>query len=63
MLSLFADVDFAWMAWTLPISAALINLNPLVSTGLAVLLLGEHVTLPILAGTVVIIAGTTLLSI
>ena len=45
------------------ISAALINLNPLVSTGLAVLLLGEHVTLPILAGTVVIVAGTTLLSI
>lgn len=45
------------------ISAALINLNPLVSTGLAVLLLGEHVTLPILAGTVVIVVGTTLLSI
>jgi uncharacterized membrane protein len=45
------------------VSAALINLNPLVSTGLAVLVLGEHVTLPILAGTVVIVAGTTLLSI
>lgn len=45
------------------ISAALINLNPLVSTGLAVLLLGERVTLPILAGTVVIVIGTTLLSI
>ena len=44
------------------ISAALVNLNPLVSTGLAVLLLGEHVTLPLLAGTLVTIAGTTLLS-
>ena len=44
------------------ISAALVNLNPLVSTGLAVLLLGEHVTLPLLAGTLVTIGGTTLLS-
>ena len=44
------------------ISAALVNLNPLVSTGLAVLLLGEHVTLPLLAGTLVTITGTTLLS-
>jgi drug/metabolite transporter (DMT)-like permease len=44
------------------ISSALINLNPLVSTGLAVLLLGERVTLPILAGTVVIVGGTILLS-
>jgi uncharacterized membrane protein len=45
------------------ISSALINLNPLVSTGLAVLLLGERVTLPILVGTVVIVIGTILLSI
>ena len=45
------------------ISAALVNLNPLVSTALAVVLLGEHVTLPLLAGTLVTIAGTTLLSI
>lgn len=45
------------------IAAALINLNPLVSTSLAVLLLGERVTLPILTGTVVIVVGTTLLSI
>lgn len=45
------------------ISAALVNLNPLVSTALAVALLGEHVTLPILGGTLVTIAGTTLLSI
>jgi drug/metabolite transporter (DMT)-like permease len=45
------------------ISAALINLNPLISTGLAILLLGEHVTLPIITGTIVIVVGTTLLSI
>ena len=44
------------------ISAALVNLNPLVSTALAVLLLDEHVTVPLLAGTLVTIAGTTLLS-
>jgi drug/metabolite transporter, DME family len=44
------------------ISAALVNLNPLVSTALAVVVLGEHVTLPLLAGTLVTIAGTTLLS-
>ncbi len=45
------------------IASALINLNPLVSTGLAILLLGERVTLPILAGTIVIVLGTTSLSI
>ena len=45
------------------IAAALINLNPLVSTALAVLLLGEHVTVPILLGTIVIVTGTTLLSV
>jgi len=44
------------------VSAALVNLNPLVSTALAVLVLGERVTLPLLAGTLVTIAGTTLLS-
>ena len=44
------------------IAAALTNLNPLVSTVLAILLLGEHVTLPILAGTLVIVLGTMLLS-
>ena len=38
------------------------NLAPLVATGLAILLLGEHVTLPILGGTLVIVAGTILLS-
>lgn len=45
------------------ISAALINLHPLVSTGVAILLLGERITAPILAGTVVILLGTTLLSV
>ena len=44
------------------IASPLNNLNPLVSTGLAILLLGERVTVPILAGTIVIIAGATLLS-
>jgi drug/metabolite transporter, DME family len=44
------------------IASPLNNLNPLVSTGLAIVLLGERVTVPILAGTVVIIAGATLLS-
>jgi uncharacterized membrane protein len=44
------------------IAAALISLNPLVSSGLAILLLGERVTVPVLAGTVVIVLGTALLS-
>ena len=44
------------------IASPLNNLNPLVSTALAILLLGEQVTLPILAGTVVIVTGATLLS-
>jgi DME family drug/metabolite transporter len=44
------------------ISAALTNLNPLISSGLAILLLGERVTAAIVAGTVVIVLGTTLLS-
>ena len=43
-------------------SSAVINLNPFISSGLAVLLLGEHVTLAILFGTVVIVFGTILLS-
>ena len=45
------------------ISAALTNLNPLFASGLAILLLGERVTAPIVAGTAVIVAGTILLSI
>lgn len=44
------------------ISAALINLSPLVASLLAILILGERVTPAVLAGTVVIVGGTTLLS-
>jgi len=44
------------------ISAALINLSPLVATALAIAVLGEHVTAPVLVGTLVIVGGTTLLS-
>jgi len=40
------------------ITAALINLNPFVSTTLAIVLLGEIVTVPIVVGTAVIVAGT-----
>ena len=45
------------------IAAALTNLNPLFASGLAILLLGERVTAPIVAGTAVIVAGTILLSV
>ena len=44
------------------VAAALINLHPFISAGLAILLLGEAVTSSIVGGTVVIVAGTTLLS-
>ena len=44
------------------VASAINNLAPLISTALAIVLLGEHVTLPILAGTLVIVAGTILLS-
>ncbi len=44
------------------ISAALTNLNPLIASGLAILLLGERVTASIVAGTLVIVLGTILLS-
>jgi drug/metabolite transporter (DMT)-like permease len=43
-----------------PIAAALMNVSPLVSTVLAIVLLGESVTAPILVGTVVIVLGTIL---
>jgi len=43
-------------------SAALINLSPLVASILAIIVLGEEVTAPIVIGTLVIVAGTTLLS-
>lgn len=45
-----------------PVAASIGNLTPLIATGLAIALLGEHVTLPILGGTLVIVAGTILLS-
>lgn len=45
-----------------PVAAAIANLAPLIATGMAIALLGERVTLPILSGTVVIVAGTVLLS-
>jgi uncharacterized membrane protein len=45
-----------------PVASAVNNMAPLVASGLAILLLGEHVTLPIVAGTLVIVAGTILLS-
>ena len=45
-----------------PVAAAILNLSPFISTGLAILLLGERVTLPILLGTLVIVVGTILLS-
>ena len=43
-------------------SAALINLSPLIASGLAILVLGEQVTAPVVLGTLVIVVGTTLLS-
>jgi uncharacterized membrane protein len=45
-----------------PVAASITNLNPFIATGLAILVLGERVTLPIIAGTGVIVLGTTLLS-
>jgi uncharacterized membrane protein len=44
------------------VAASIINLNPFIATGLAILVFGERVTLPIIAGTCVIVLGTTLLS-
>jgi drug/metabolite transporter, DME family len=44
------------------VASAVINLSPFISTGLAILILGELVTVPILVGTVVIVLGTILLS-
>lgn len=45
-----------------PVAASIINLNPFIATGLAIVVLGERVTLPIVGGTCVIVLGTTLLS-
>jgi uncharacterized membrane protein len=44
------------------VSAAITSQSPFVSTILSILLLGERVTMPIAIGTVVIVAGTVLLS-
>lgn len=45
-----------------PVAAAVNNMTPLVASGMAILLLGERVTPPIVGGTLVIVAGTILLS-
>ena len=45
-----------------PVAASINNLSPFIATGLAILLLAERVTLPILLGTLVIVLGTILLS-
>jgi uncharacterized membrane protein len=44
------------------VATALINLNPMIATILAIVLLGERVTVPIVVGTLVIVLGTVLLS-
>jgi uncharacterized membrane protein len=44
------------------VAASIINLNPFLATGMAILVLGERVTLPMIGGTGVIVLGTTLLS-
>jgi uncharacterized membrane protein len=44
------------------VAASINNLSPLISTGLAIVLLGERVTAAILLGTLVIVVGTVLLS-
>jgi len=45
-----------------PVAAAITNLHPFIATGLAIFLLGERVTVSIIAGTLVIVLGTVLLS-
>jgi uncharacterized membrane protein len=45
-----------------PVAAAINNLSPLIATGCAIALLGERVTVALLAGTLVIVAGTVVLS-
>ena len=44
------------------VATAIVNLNPMIASLLAIALLGERVTLPIVVGTVVIALGTVLLS-
>jgi len=45
-----------------PVAASIANLAPLIATGMAIVLLHERVTVAILAGTLVIVSGTVLLS-
>ena len=45
-----------------PVAASISNLAPLIATGLAIVLLGERVTVAILTGTLVVVLGTVLLS-
>jgi uncharacterized membrane protein len=45
-----------------PVAASINNLHPFIATSLAILLLGERVTLSVIAGTLVIVLGTVLLS-
>ncbi|HKZ04272.1 MAG TPA: EamA family transporter [Methylomirabilota bacterium] len=45
-----------------PVATSILNMTPLFATVFAVAILGERVTLPIMAGTLVIVAGTVLLS-
>lgn len=54
---------FAIEAVGASITAAFQNVTPLVSSGLAVVLLGERVTIPVVVGTIVIVAGTMVLSV
>ena len=44
------------------VASAVGNLTPLIATMFAILLLGERVTTPVIAGTLVIVAGTVMLS-
>jgi DME family drug/metabolite transporter len=45
-----------------PVAASIINLSPFIATGLANFVLGERVTLPMIAGTGALVLGTMLLS-
>jgi len=45
-----------------PVAASITNLHPFIATSLAILLLGERVTVSVIAGTLVIVLGTVLLS-
>jgi drug/metabolite transporter, DME family len=53
---------FAIEAVGASITGAFANVTPLVSSALAIVLLGEHVTVPVVLGTLIIVVGATLLS-